>query len=99
MNTCKLSTLRVNFLAASLPRVQGCMVLFLFFGFATSSTMIRSFLYHVVRDGECIQSEFVKLSSGFAVNQALSASAIHNSLIPKKTVRTLYFCYSFAQLE
>ena len=65
-----------------------------------SSTMIRSFLYHVVRDSECIQSSFVKLSSGFAVNQELSASAVHNSLIPiKKTVRTLYFWCSFAQLE
>ena len=28
---------------------------------------------HVVRDRECIESQFVKLSSGFAVNQALSA--------------------------
>ena len=99
MNTCKMSTLRVNFLAASLPRIPGHMVLCLFFGFAMSSTMSRSFLHHVVRDRECIQSEFVKLSSEFAVNQALSASAVHNSLISrKKTVRALYFWKSFAQL-
>ena len=55
VNTCKMSRLRVNFLAASLPRVPGYMVLFLFFGFAMSSTMTASFLYHVVRDRECIQ--------------------------------------------
>ena len=92
VNTCKMFTLRVDFLPASLPRIPGHMVLFLFFGFAMSSTMIRSFLFHVVR--------VVKLSSGFAVNQALSASAIHNSLIPiKKIGRTLYFWYSFARLE
>ena len=67
-------------------------VLFLFFGFAVSSTMTAPFLDHVVRDRECIQSLFVKLSSGFATNQELSASAVDNSLIPrKKTVRTLYF--------
>ena len=34
------------------------MVLFLFFGFAMTSTMTTSFLYHVVRDRECIQSKF-----------------------------------------
>ena len=60
-----------------------------------SSTMSRSFLCPELRDRECIQSEFVKLSFGFAVNEALSASAVHNSLIPiKKTVRTLYFWYT-----
>ena len=73
MNTCKISTLKVNFLAASFPRIPGYIVLFLFFGFAMSSTMTASFLYHVLRDRECIQSQCVKLSSGFAVNQALSA--------------------------
>ena len=100
VNTCKVSTLRVNFLAASLPRIPSFLVLFMFFGFAMSSTMTASFLYHLVRDRECIQSLFVKLSSRFAVNQELSATAIHNSLIPmKKTVRTLYFWCSFAQLE
>ena len=54
--TCKMPALRVNFLAASLPRIPSYMVLFQFFGLAMSSTVIRSFLYHVVRDGECIQS-------------------------------------------
>ena len=45
-----------------------------------------AFLDHEVRDRDCIQPYLVKLSSGFAVNQALSASARHNSLIPiKKT--------------
>ena len=63
-------TLRVNFLAAPLPRIPGNMVLFLFFGFAVSSTMATPFLDHVVRDRESIQSQFVKLSSRFAVNQA-----------------------------
>ena len=56
VNTCKMFTLRVDFLAAPLPRIPGYMVLFLFFGFAVSSTMAASFLYHVVRDKECIQS-------------------------------------------
>ena len=56
VNICKMSTLRVNFLAASLPRIPGYMVLFLFFGFAVSSTMTTPFLDHVVRDRECIQS-------------------------------------------
>ena len=32
MNTCKMSTLRVNFLAASLPRIPGYMVFSLYFG-------------------------------------------------------------------
>ena len=92
VNTCKMSTLSVNFLAASLPRIPSFLVLFLFFGFAMSSTMSSPFLYHIVRDREYIQSLFVKLSSRFAVNQELSANAVHNSLIPiKKTVRTLYF--------
>ena len=92
VSTCKISTMRVNFLAASLPRIPGYTVLFSFFGFAMSSTMTASFLYHVVRDRECVQSLFFKLSSGFAVNQELFANAVHNSLIPiKKTERTLYF--------
>ena len=56
VNTCRTFTLRVNFLAASLPRIPGHMVLCLFFGLAMSSTMSKSFLYHVVRDRECIQS-------------------------------------------
>ena len=67
VNTCKMSTLRVNFLAASPPRIPGCVVLFLFFGFAVSSTMTAPFLDHTVRDRECIQSKFSKLSFGFAV--------------------------------
>ena len=90
-------TLRVNFLEASLPSIPGNMVLFLFFGFAMSSTMTAPFLDHVVRDRECIQSQLVKLSSGFAFNQKLSASAGDNSLIP--IVITLYFWFCFAQLE
>ena len=77
VNTCKMFTMRVNFLAASLPRIPGCMVLYLLFGFAMSSASILSL------------SNFI--------HQALAASAVHNSL--KKTVRTLYFWYSFAQLE
>ena len=63
--------------------------------------MTALFLDHVVRDERVHpQSLFVKLSSGFAFNQELSASAVDNSLIPrKKTVRTLYFFgYFFAQL-
>ena len=82
-----MSILRVNFLAASLPRIPGSLVLFLFFGFAVSSTTTAPFVDHVVRDRESIQSQLVKLSSGFAVNQELSANAVDNSLIPiKKTV-------------
>ena len=45
-------TLRVNSFAASLPRFEGYMVLFLFFSFAVSSTMATPFLDHVVRDRE-----------------------------------------------
>ena len=100
---CKMFTLRVNSSCRHLFHAfHGFLVLFLFFGFAMSSTMTwgRPLLDYVVRDRVCIKSQFVKLSSGFAVNQALSASAVHNSLIPmKKTVRTLYFWYSLAQLE
>ena len=97
VNTCKMFTLRVNFPAASLPRILGHMVLDVFFGFAMLRTMTTSFLYHAVRDRECIQSYFVKIFSGFAVNQALSASAVHtSSILLKKTVRTLHFWNCFA---
>ena len=84
MNTCKMFTLGVDFLTASLQRIPSHVVLSLYFGLAVSNTMDSAFLYHVVRDRDCIQSQFVKLSSGFAVNQALSASAVHNSLISIK---------------
>ena len=56
VNTFVMYTLRVNFLAASLQRIPGFLVLFLFFGCPMSSTMTAPFLHHVVRDGECIQS-------------------------------------------
>ena len=56
VNTCRMFILRVNFLAASLPRNPGNMVLFLFFGFAVSSAMTAPFLDHVVRDRESSQS-------------------------------------------
>ena len=55
-NTCKMFTLGVDFLTASLPRIPGHVVFSLFFGLVVSSTMTRSFLDHVVRDRECIQS-------------------------------------------
>ena len=48
--------LSVNSFAASLPRVEGYMVLFLFFSVTVSSTMVTPFLDHVVRDRESIQS-------------------------------------------
>ena len=44
VNTCKLFTLRVNFLTASLPRIPSQVVLSLYFGFAMPSTMSRSFI-------------------------------------------------------
>ena len=53
VNTCKMSTLGVDFLAASLPRVPSHMMVCLFSGFVMSSTMIASFLYHVVWDRVC----------------------------------------------
>ena len=56
VNTFVMFILRVNSFAASLPRIPGYMVLFLFFGFAVSSTMATPFLDHVVRDGESLQS-------------------------------------------
>ena len=43
VSTCRMSTLRVNILAASLPRIPGYMVLLLFFGFAMSSTVTAPF--------------------------------------------------------
>ena len=100
MNTCKCSPWESTFFTASLPRIPSQVVFSLYLGVAVSSTMGSAFLYHVVWDRECIQSQSVKISSGFNVNQALSVSAVHNPLIPmKKTVRTLYFWCSFAQLE
>ena len=100
MNTIVMFTLRVNSFAASLPRIPGYMVLFLFFSFAVSSTMATPFLDHVVREREWVQSLIIKLSSGFAFNQELSAGTVDNSLAPiEKTVRTVHFRYCFAQLE
>ena len=60
VNTCKMFTLRVDVLTASLPRIPSQVVLSLFFGFAMSSTMSRSFLYHVVRGRDCIESKLCK---------------------------------------
>ena len=82
VNALKMLTLRVDSFAASLPRIPSLMELFLFFDIAMSSTMSRSFLSHVVRDRECIQSKFVTLYSGFDFNQELSTGAVDNSLIP-----------------
>ena len=56
MNSFVMFILRVNSFAASLPRVEGYTVLFLFFSFAVSSTMATPFLDHALRDGEGIQS-------------------------------------------
>ena len=75
MNTCKMFILGVDFPTASLPRIPSHVVFSLYFGLAVSSTMGSAFLDQVVQDRDCIQSLFVELSSGFAVNQALSASA------------------------
>ena len=86
MNTCEMFTLGVDFLAASLPRIASQVVFSLYLGLAVLSTMDSAFLYHVVRDRECIQSLSVKNFFWFAVNQALSASAVHNSLIPIKNI-------------
>ena len=62
--------------------------------------MTAPFLTNAMRDRECLQSKFVKVYSGFTFNQELSANAVDNSLIPiKKTVGTLYFWQSFAQLK
>ena len=73
MNTCEMFTLRIDCLTASLPRIPSQVVLSFHFGFAMSNTMSKSFLCHAVRDEECIQSKSGKLSSGFPVNQTLSA--------------------------
>ena len=94
VNTCIMFTLRVNFLATSLPRIPGHMVL------PCRAPWATPFLDRVVRATECIQSWFVTLSSGFAFNQEMSESAVDHSLIPiEKTLRTLYLRISFAQLE
>ena len=60
VNTCKIFTLGVDFLTASLPRIPSQVVFSLYIGLAMSSTMGSAFLYHVVRDRECIQSKSVK---------------------------------------
>ena len=56
VSTCKMSSLRVNFLAASLPRIPGYMVLFRFIVFAASSTLGSLLVDDVVQDRESIQS-------------------------------------------
>ena len=56
VNTCKMFTLKVDFLSASLPRIPDHMVFSLYFGLAVSSTMGSAFLDHVVRNRDCIQS-------------------------------------------
>ena len=53
--------LSVNSFSASLPRVEGDEVLFLFFSFAVSSTMVTPLLDHVVRYRQSIQSELIEL--------------------------------------
>ena len=100
MNTGKMFTLRVDFLTASLLRIPSLMVLFLYLGLAVGEH--HRYVLSLSRSaGQSVSSlSLLNPSSEFAVNQALSAIAVHNSLIPiKKTERTLYFCYSFAQLE
>ena len=49
VNTCKMSTFRVNFLA-NISSTHSTLLLFLLFGFAMSSTMIAPFLDHVGRE-------------------------------------------------
>ena len=56
VNSFVMFFLAVNSFAASLPRVVSDVALFLCFSFAVPSTMTAPFLYHVVRDRECIQS-------------------------------------------
>ena len=60
VNTCKMFTLGVDFLAASLPSIPCQVVLSWYLALAVSSTMGSAFLYHVVRERECMQSESVK---------------------------------------
>ena len=95
-----MSTLRVNSfcsISSTHSKLYGTLSVL---RFCRVNTMATPFLDHFVRDRDSIQSQFTKLSSGFDFNQELSASAIDNSLIPiKKSVRTLFFWYTFAQLE
>ena len=84
VNTCKMFTLGVDFLAASLPLIPGYMVLFLYFGLALSSTMSRSFLYHVVRDRECIQSLSVKKFFGIRCKSSIVRKCSTRSLDSNK---------------
>ena len=60
VNSFVMFFLSVNSFAASLPRVEGYIVLFLFFSFAVSSTMGTPLLDHEVRDRESIQSQFTR---------------------------------------
>ena len=56
VNSIVMFFLSVNSFAASRPRVEGYIVLFLYFGFAMSSTMVTGLLDHVMRDRESLQS-------------------------------------------
>ena len=99
-DTCEVFAFGVDFLAASLPCIPSQVVFSLYLGLAVSCTMGCVLLYDIVRDRECIQPLPVKVFSGFVEDQALSASAISNPLIPiKKTVKTLHFWRSFTQIR
>ena len=54
--TCKMCTLGVDIVTASLPRIPSQLIFSLYLGLAVSSTMGSAFLYHAVPDRDCIQS-------------------------------------------
>ena len=88
VNTFLMFILRVNSSAASLARIEGYMVLFLFFSLAVSSMMATPFVDHVVRDieRESIQSQFHKLSSGFAL-PAQARHLLHRLSLLRETLQ------------
>ena len=92
VNTCKMFTMGVDFLTASLPRIPSHVVLSLYFFLAVSSTMGSAFLDHVVgwkqADPFCVFGKNASLScytcSGSSfTTQVLTAQSV--------TVRTLLF--------
>ena len=61
VNSFVVFFLSINSFAASLPRVEGDKVLFLFFSFAVSSTMGSLLLDYVVLDWESVQSPLTEI--------------------------------------
>ena len=97
VNSFVMFFLAVNSFATSLPRVDGDMVLFLFFSSAVSSTMATLFLDHVVRDREKHPVLVYETFFWIRCQPRIVRNAVHNYLIPtEKAFRALHFRNCFA---